>query len=112
MIAWAISCIRAELLLSGMQGCSSRGALQVVAAQEQGAPTTTKKRTSGPPILPPINDNVRLTLPEHAQSAHCKCEMASWLCLVKPSVTSCSEMLTYVCPKSLHVAPQEKELQG
>ena len=29
-----------------------------MAAEKQGAPTTTKKRTTGPPILPPINDNV------------------------------------------------------
>jgi len=31
-----------------------------VAAEKQGSPTTTKKRTTGPPILPPINDNVSL----------------------------------------------------
>ena len=41
-----------------VQGCRLRGRLQVVAAEKQGAPTTTKKRTTGPPILPPINDNV------------------------------------------------------
>ena len=41
-----------------LQGCQSRGRLQVVAAEKQGAPTTTKKRTTGPPILPPINDDV------------------------------------------------------
>ncbi len=29
-----------------------------MAAEKQGSPTTTKKRTTGPPILPPINDNV------------------------------------------------------
>ena len=44
--------------ISMLQGCQSRGRLQVVAAEKQGAPTTTKKRTTGPPILPPINDNV------------------------------------------------------
>ena len=42
------------------QGCCLRGRLHVVAAEKQGSPTTTKKRTTGPPILPPINDNVSL----------------------------------------------------
>lgn len=40
------------------QDCRLRGTLQVLAAEKQGSPTTTKKRTTGPPILPPINDNV------------------------------------------------------
>ena len=36
-----------------------------MAAEKQGSPTTTKKRTTGPPILPPINDNVScLGLPQ------------------------------------------------
>ena len=51
------------------QACA-RSQLQVRAGQEQGAPTTTKKRTTGPPILPPINDNVRPLL---SCMRHCVC---------------------------------------